>query len=319
MEKISFVIPCYGSEKTIGIVVNEIIETVTSHGGYDYEIILVNDSSPDNVFAAITDLAKNNNHIKGIDLARNFGQHSAIMAGFVNVTGDIVVCLDDDGQTPASEMFLLIDKLSENDLVFAKYKDKKHSLFRNFGSKINDKMAQWLIGKPKDLKIMSYFACKRFIVDEVLRYKNPFPYISGLLLRTTNKIANVEIHHRERLEGSSGYTLKKLFLLWVNGFTAFSVKPLRIATFAGCITAVIGFIYGLYIIIKKIIYPLTPMGYSSTMAVMLFLGGMVMLLLGMIGEYVGRVYISLNNAPQYVIRKTVNLDNDDKENIEDKV
>ncbi len=314
MEKISFVIPCYGSEKTIGIVVNEIIETVTSHGGYDYEIILVNDSSPDNVFSAITGLAKNNNHIKGIDLARNFGQHSAIMAGFVNVTGDIVVCLDDDGQTPASEMFLLIDKLSENDLVFAKYKDKKHSLFRNFGSKINDKMAQWLIGKPKDLKIMSYFACKRFIVDEVLRYKNPFPYISGLLLRTTNKIANVEIHHRERLEGSSGYTLKKLFLLWVNGFTAFSVKPLRIATFAGCITAVIGFIYGLYIIIKKIIYPLTPMGYSSTMAVMLFLGGMVMLLLGMIGEYVGRVYISLNNAPQYVIRKTVNIDdNADKD------
>lgn len=313
MQKISFVIPCYRSAKTIGVVVKEITETVTAHGGYDYEIILVNDSSPDNVFEVITDIAKTDKHVKGIDLARNFGQHSAIMAGFGKVTGDIVVCLDDDGQTPASEMFLLIDKLSENDLVFAEYKNKKHSFFRNLGSKVNDKMACWLIGKPKNLKIMSYFACKRFIVDEVLRYENPFPYISGLLLRTTNNISNVEIHHRDRIEGESGYTLKKLLLLWVNGFTAFSVKPLRIATIIGCVTAIIGFLYGLFIIVRKIILPLTPVGYSSTMAVMLFIGGMIMLLLGMIGEYLGRVYISLNNAPQYVIRKTVNIDSNSDE------
>lgn len=313
MEKISFVIPCYRSENTIGKVVDEIVETITAHGGYDYEIILVNDSSPDRVFRTITELAEKNSRVKGIDLASNFGQHSAIMAGFGFVTGDIVVCLDDDGQTPANEMFKLIDKLDENDLVFAKYTDKKHSTFRNFGSKVNDKMAQWLIGKPKKLKIMSYFACKRFVIDEVLRYRNPFPYISGLLLRTTNKVANVEVHHRDRLEGTSGYTLKKLFLLWINGFTAFSVKPLRIATFVGCITAIIGFLYGLFVIINKIINPLSPLGYSSTMAVMLFLGGMVMLLLGMIGEYVGRIYISLNNSPQYVIRRTVNMGEDKDE------
>lgn len=311
MQKLSFVIPCYNSEKTIGVVVDEIIETVTAHGGYDYEIVLVNDSSPDNVFGTITELCKNNKRIKGIDLAKNFGQHSAIMAGFNNVTGDIVVCLDDDGQTPAKEMFSLIDELDKNDLVFAKYKDKKHSFFRNAGSMVNDKMAQWLIGKPRDLKIMSYFACKRYVVDEVLKYKNSYPYISGLLLRVTNKVANVEVNHRERLEGKSGYTIKKLFLLWINGFTAFSVKPLRIATFIGCLTAVIGFIYGLFVIIHKILNPLTPMGYSSTMAVLLFIGGMIMLLLGMIGEYVGRAYISLNNAPQFVIRDSLNLDNEE--------
>ena len=188
-----------------------------------------------------------------------------------------------------------------------------HSGFRNFGSKVNDKMAQWLIGKPKELKIMSYFACKRYVVDAVLRYPNPFPYISGLLLRVTNKVKNVEVHHRERIEGKSGYTLGKLLLLWVNGFTAFSIKPLRIATFIGVIMAVIGFIYGIYVIINKFfIHPGVPLGYSSTMAVMLFIGGMIMLLLGMIGEYVGRIYISINRSPQYVIRRTVGVE--DKHN-----
>lgn len=314
MKKLSFVIPCYGSEKTIGTVVDEIVTTVNADGRYDYEIILVNDSSPDRVFDKIIKLSEENPKIKGIDLARNFGQHSAIMTGFSFVTGDITVALDDDGQTPANEMFNLIDSLGEDcDLVFAKYKDKMHSGFRNFGSKVNDKMAQWLIGKPKDLKIMSYFACKRYVVDEVLRYPNPFPYISGLLLRVTNKVKNVEVHHRERLEGRSGYTLGKLLLLWVNGFTAFSVKPLRIATFIGVIMAVIGFIYGIYVIINKFfIHPGVPLGYSSTMAVMLFIGGMIMLLLGMIGEYVGRIYISINRSPQYVIRRTVGVE--DKRN-----
>ena len=305
MEKISFVIPCYRSEKTIPIVVKEIVDTVTAHGGYDYEIILVNDSSPDNVMSSIEALCRENPKVLGVNLASNFGQHSAIMAGFHFVSGDIVVCLDDDGQTPASEMFRLIDKIGEYDLVFAEYKNKHHSGFRNFGSKVNDKMAQWLINKPKELKIMSYFACKRFVVDEVLRYRNPYPYISGLLIRTTNKVCNVEIDHRDRIEGESGYSLRKLLLLWVNGFTSFSVKPLRIATIVGVLTAVAGFIYGLYIIINKIVNPQAPLGYSSTMAAMLFIGGMIMLLLGMIGEYVGRIYISMNNSPQYVIRNTV--------------
>ena len=227
------------------------------------------------------------------------------MAGFSYVTGDIVVGLDDDGQTPANEMFKLIDSLDENyDLVFAEYKNKMHSGFRNFGSKVNDNMARWLFGKPKELKIMSYFACKRYVIDEVLRYTNPYAYISGLLLRATNKVRNVEVNHSERVEGTSGYSLKKLMLLWLNGFTAFSVKPLRIATVIGFITAAIGFLYGVFVIINKMfIHPTAPMGYSSTMAVMLFLGGMLMLILGMVGEYVGRIYLSINRSPQYVVRR----------------
>ena len=310
MDKISFVIPCYHSEHTIGGVVDEIVSTVTAHGGYDYEIILINDNSPDNVMNTITELSKANPRVKGLELSRNFGQHSAIMAGFTYLTGDIIVCLDDDGQTPANEMFKLIDKLDEFDLVFAEYKNKQHSGFRNFGSKVNDLMARWLLSKPKDLKIMSYFACKRYVVDEVLRYENPYPYMSGLLLRATRKVCNVEVNHRERVEGSSGYSMKKLLLLWINGFTSFSVKPLRFATFIGFLTAAVGFVFGIYVIIHKFVVPDSLMGWSSTMAAMLFIGGMIMLMLGMVGEYVGRIYLSINRSPQFVIRKKVGFEDD---------
>ena len=310
MDKISFVIPCYHSEHTIGGVVDEIVSTVTAHGGYDYEIILINDNSPDNVMDTITELSKANPRVKGLELSRNFGQHSAIMAGFTYLTGDIIVCLDDDGQTPANEMFKLIDKLDEFDLVFAEYKNKQHSGFRNFGSKVNDLMARWLLSKPKDLKIMSYFACKRYVVDEVLRYENPYPDMSGLLLRATRKVCNVEVNHRERVEGSSGYSMKKLLLLWINGFTSFSVKPLRFATFIGFLTAAVGFVFGIYVIIHKFVVPDSLMGWSSTMAAMLFIGGMIMLMLGMVGEYVGRIYLSINRSPQFVIRKKVGFEDD---------
>ena len=310
MDKISFVIPCYHSEHTIGGVVDEIVSTVTAHGGYDYEIILINDNSPDNVMNTITELSKANPRVKGLELSRNFGQHSAIMAGFTYLTGDVIVCLDDDGQTPANEMFKLIDKLDEFDLVFAEYKNKQHSGFRNFGSKVNDLMARWLLSKPKDLKIMSYFACKRYVVDEVLRYENPYPYMSGLLLRATRKVCNVEVNHRERVEGRSGYSMKKLLLLWINGFTSFSVKPLRFATFIGFLTAAVGFIFGIYVIIHKFVVPDSLMGWSSTMAAMLFIGGMIMLMLGMVGEYVGRIYLSINRSPQFVIRRKVGFEDD---------
>lgn len=310
MSKISIIVPCYGSEKTIAKVVKRISKTIESNGKYDHEIILVNDSSPDNVIDVIRELSKNDKKIKGIDLSRNFGQHSALMAGFGYATGDIIVCLDDDGQTPPEEMFCLVEKLDEGyDVVFARYKEKKHSPFRRFGSKVNDFMARYLIGKPKDLQIMSYFACKNFVVQEVKRYENSYPYVSGLLLRSTNKICNVTVRHEEREEGKSGYTIKKLLGLWLNGFTAFSIKPLRMATLIGIVTAVLGMGYGVYTVINKLfINPSAPMGYSSMMTAILFIGGVVMLLLGIIGEYIGRTYISINKSPQYIIRETYNIE-----------
>ena len=307
MKKVSFVIPCYRSEQTITHVVDEIHKTLAVLNRYEYEIILVNDCSPDGTFEVIRGLCENDSRIIGINLSQNFGQHAALMAGFRQVSGDIVVCLDDDGQTPADEVGKLLAEIEAGqDVVYASYNHKKHSMFRNFGSHVNELMTRIMLGKSKDLFISSYFAARRFIIDEVIRYENSFPYVIGLVLRTTKNIANVDVHHREREVGTSGYTLKKLLGLWFNGFTAFSVKPLRIATLMGGSFAVLGFLYALYTIIKKFVNPNVPMGFSSIMSAILIIGGMLMIMMGLIGEYIGRIYITLNNSPQYVIREVIN-------------
>lgn len=304
---VSFIIPCYRSAKTIGGVIAEIDDIMGTMEEYSHEIILVNDCSPDDTFEVIRDICAGRKDITGVNLARNFGQHAALMAGFHYVHGDYVVCLDDDGQTPANQVGRLLQALENGyDAVYARYEHKQHSFFRNFGSKINDWMARVMLGKPKELYLSSYFAVKRFIVDEMLRYMNPYPYVIGLVLRATNNITNVAVDHREREIGTSGYTIGKLFALWFNGFTAFSIKPLRMATFIGGFSAVVGFLYGIYTIIKKLINPNVVIGFSSLMSAIVFFGGIMMLMLGIIGEYIGRIYISMNNSPQYVVRECIN-------------
>lgn len=306
--KISYVIPCYCSEKTIKSVVQEIQNKMNEMSDYFYEIILVNDCSPDNTFAVIGDLCAHNQNIIGVGLAKNFGQHAALMAGYHFVTGDIVVCMDDDGQTPANEVDKLLDKIQDGyDVVYAEYEHKKHSRFRNFGSKLNQKMAESMLGKPKELYISSYFAAKRFVIEEMIKYQNSYPYVIGLVLRTTRNICNVKVTHRKREIGQSGYSFTKLLALWINGFTSFSVKPLRAATFSGVAVAVVGLLYALWTIINRIVNPMVPVGWSSTIAVVLVLGGVILVDLGMIGEYIGRIYISLNNSPQYVVKKLINI------------
>ncbi|SDA65897.1 undecaprenyl-phosphate 4-deoxy-4-formamido-L-arabinose transferase [Lachnospiraceae bacterium G11] len=306
MQRISFVIPCYRSALTIEKVVKEIEDTMPYLPEYDYEIVLVNDSSPDDTFEVISKLALDNEKVLAINLARNFGQHAALMAGFRHTTGDIVVALDDDGQTPADEVGKLIEKLEEGyDVCYAKYDHKKHSCFRNFGSKVNERMTRVMLGKSKELYISSYFAVKRFILNDMLRYENCYPYVIGLVLRTTKNICNVNVNHREREIGTSGYTMKKLLALWMNGFTAFSVVPLRIATYFGLFCAAAGFVYTIVTIIRKIIDNQAPMGYPTLICAVMIIGGVLMMMLGLIGEYIGRMYITMNNAPQYVIKDIV--------------
>lgn len=307
MKYISFVIPCYRSEHTLENVVAEIDEAMKVLKEYDYEIIMVNDASPDQTFSVIKKICGMNKRNIGINFTQNFGQHAALMAGFRIAKGDAVVCLDDDGQTPANEVHKLLQRLEEgSDVVYAQYAHKKHSVFRNFGSRVNEKMTRIMLGKPKELNVSSYFAAKSFIVEDMIRYENSYPYVIGLVLRATKNISNVEVTHREREVGSSGYTFRKLIGLWFNGFTAFSVKPLRIATGIGAMSACIGFIYGIFTIIKRLLVPTIPAGYSAIMSALLFIGGMLMLMLGLVGEYVGRIYISMNSAPQYVIKEMIN-------------
>ena len=308
MSLVSFVIPCYRSELTLPAVVEEIKTTMEGLKQYTYEIVLVNDCSPDDTWGAIKKLVSENDNITGINFAKNFGQHGGLMAGIREAQGDYVVCLDDDGQTPANEVGKLLAKLDEGyDAVYASYAHKKHSLFRNFGTFMNEKMTEKLLGKPKELFVSSYFGVKRFVVEDMIRYENAYPYVIGLVLRATKNIANVEVNHRAREIGKSGYTFSKLLNLWINGFTAFSVKPLRIATGIGAGCAILGFLYGIYTIIKKIVLPedVIPLGYSALMTAVLFIGGMLMLMLGLIGEYIGRMYISMNSSPQYVIKEKI--------------
>ncbi len=309
MKKVSFVIPCYRSEKTLEHVVTEIRQKMRTLDEYSYEVILVNDCSPDGTLRVIRGLCEEDDRIKGISFARNFGQHSALMAGLRQSAGDYVVCLDDDGQTPADEADKLLAKLEEGfDAVYAKYEHKHHSAFRNLGSKVNELMTRMMLDKPKALYVSSYFAVRRFVVEDMIRYENSYPYVIGLVLRATKNITNVTVQHRDREEGNSGYTLKKLLSLWFNGFTAFSVKPLRIATAVGVFSACVGFLYGIYTIVKRLINPAVPMGFSALMAALVFFGGMIMIMLGLIGEYIGRIYISMNNSPQYVIRERLNCE-----------
>lgn len=305
---VSFVIPCYRSEATLPGVIREIQDTMEKMKDYGYEIVLVNDCSPDGTFSVIRKLCQENDNIVGIDLAKNFGQHSALMAGFHYVKGDVIVCLDDDGQTPADEADRLLMGIEKGaDVVYARYGKKHHSGFRNWGSHVNELMTRVMLGKPKDLYLSSYFAAKRFVVDEMLRYEFAYPYVIGLVLRTTKNIINVDVEHRDRQAGVSGYTIGKLLNLWFNGFTAFSVKPLRIATVTGAGCAFLGFAYGIYTIIKKIFInpPDLVTGFSALMSVLVFMGGMMMLMLGLLGEYMGRMYISMNNSPQFVIRECI--------------
>ena len=322
-KKISFIIPCYGSEKTVGIVIDEIEKKVSEKKEYNYEIIAVNDQSPDNVWNVLKEIAKTNNNVKIINLAKNMNRPGALMAGMSKVTGDYIVLMDDDGQCPMENLWDLIKPLEEgHDVSIAKYPQYKQSIFKSFGTIVNRKMTEIIIGKPKDLSFTNFSAMKRYIVEEIIKYKNPYPYMTGLLLRTTSDIVNVKMEERERISGSTNFTLRKMLNLWINGFTAFSVKPLRISTVIGFVTALIGFVYGIYIIIHKLFLHTEVMqGYSSTMSALLFVGGIIMMMLGIIGEYIGRIYISINNSPQYVIKEMLNIDegeNHGEENRENK-
>ena len=312
IKKVSFVIPCYRSEHTLPHVVTEIREKMEELSQYTYDVFLVNDASPDNTMETIRELCEKYDNIKGIGFARNFGQHAALMAGFHKCSGDIVVCLDDDGQTPADEVGKLLAKIDEGyDVVYASYDTKRQAGWRNLGSWVNSKMTEIMLDKPPELVVNSYFAARRFIVDEMLRYEHCYPYVIGLVLRSTKRICNVPVHHRAREEGRSGYTLSKLLNLWMNGFTSFSVKPLRIATYIGTLFAVAGFLYFIYIIIDHFTRAAAPIGWASTTALLLLLGGMILVVLGIMGEYVGRIYMCANAAPQYVEREVIRHEEDD--------
>ena len=306
--KYSFVIPCYNSEKTIENLVELTIEYMNAMNKIDYEFILINDHSKDRTIEALKRLASKYNFTKVINLANNFGQHNAIMAGLNYAQGDIIVGMDDDLQTHPSQLHKLFSKLEEGyDLVYGRYSEKKHAWYRNLGSKFNNWTVRILLGKPKDLKSSSFWVARKFVIDAIIEYKNPYTHLQGLFLRTTSNIANAHIEHFERVEGKSNYNLKKLIRLW-SSCTNFSIIPLRMAALIGSIFSSIGFLGSAFVIVRKLIHPQITTGWSSIMVAMLFFSGLNLLFLGLVGEYIGRIFISLNKQPQYIIRETYNIE-----------
>ena len=303
---ISIAIPCYNSSQTLPFVIEEIKKVFSLKSEYEYQIVLVNDNSPDNTYEVICGLCRQDSNIIGIDLSKNYGQASAQMAAIRYVKGDVVVFMDDDGQHPATEIFRLIEKVQEGyDLVYAHFAHKKHSFFKRITSWLNAKVLEATNRKPKGIYISSYFALSKCAAEALKNYQSPFPSIGGYLLQVTRKIVDVEISHRERIAGTSNYSLRKLFRLWIQGMTNFSIVPLRLSSIIGMLSAVLGFIYGIVLIIQKLINPNVFLGYTSLMAVILVIGGLLMIMVGILGEYVGRIYILLSNMPQYNIREVI--------------
>lgn len=310
-KKISFTIPCYRSEKTVSSVISE-IKSVMQVSEFDYEIIAVNDASTDDVYSVLVKLAEEDERIKVVDLAINTGKHGALMAAFAYVTGDYVVSVDDDGQCPLEHLWDLMEPLGKGyDMAIAKYPNKKQSVLKNFGSRVNSMMSRSLLDRPKNMVFSNFIIRKKFVVDEMKKYTNPFPYLEGLTLRTTKNIAMVEMEQRSRISGKSGYTFKKSLKLWLNGYTAFSVKPLRLASLLGFFASMGGLLFSIFLIVRKMIMGnAIQIGYTSVISVVLIIGGIIMLLLGMLGEYIGRMYICINNSPQYVVRETLNINHE---------
>ena len=310
MKKISITIPCYKSQDTITKIVDGIKKEMNKHKNYTYEIVLVNDCSPDNTYEVIKDLANKDSHIIALDLAKNFGESSALMAAYSRVSGDYVVRMDDDGEHNPEDLFKLIDKLEEGyDYVCAKFNNYHHSLYKRIGSKFNYWFLTKMMDIPKGSIMSSYNVTRRYVIDEIKKYDNPKPYIDGMVWAVTTKTAYVPIEHGYRYAGESGYNLRKSISLWLNGVTSFSVKPLRLASISGLIFAFFGFVIGLIAVIDKLIHPEVEAGWTSMFAMMMFIGGFIMLFLGLIGEYVGRGYLINNHIPQYVIREEINKKN----------
>ncbi|MBU0682799.1 MAG: glycosyltransferase family 2 protein [Candidatus Omnitrophota bacterium] len=301
--QITIVIPIYNSESTIGKLVPNLIENLKE---VSLQIVLVNDGSSDKSHEACLSLREAYSSIvEYINLARNFGEHNAVMAGLNYAKGDYVVIMDDDFQNPPREVPRLVAEAKDKgyDIVYTCYEKKCHSWFRNFGSKFNEKIANLMLDKPKDLYLSSFKCLSAFVVREIIKYKGPFPYIDGLALRCTRNIGIIKAQHQKREDGKSNYTLKKLVNLWLNMFVNFSIIPLRISVFLGLILGGMGILISIYVIIEKILYPGVPVGWTSLMLAVMVFSGVQLLTLGLLGEYVGRLLLSNNQTPQFVVRE----------------
>lgn len=302
---LSFVIPLYHSAETIGTVVRE-IEALPIPGGH--EIILVHDGSGEPTSTTCRQLVREAKvPITLIEHARNFGEHNAVLTGWRHARGAHIVNLDDDGQHPPGEAVRLWQHAKERelDVVFGHYEEKQHSRWRNFGSWFTNRMTDWALDKPHGFYLSSFRCVTAFVAQQVVSYAGPYPYIDGLLLQVTQRIGSIQVHHEPRKAGTSTYTFRRLLRLWLSAWINFSVLPLRVATVFGLLIASIG-VVALAVVAWLWWKDIGPeSGWGWIMAALLIFSGAQLVMLGLIGEYVGRMFLAVNQRPQSVVREVV--------------
>lgn len=297
---LSIVIPVYRGANTIGELVHALADLNIAGG---HEIVLVNDGSPDNSLDVCRELLHSCRiPLTVINLARNFGEHNAVMAGLRQARGSWVITMDDDLQNPPEEIvrILAFAQSSSRHVIYTYYSKKEHAHWRNLGSRFTNWVADFLMDKPKGLYLSSFRCVSRLVVDNITRYTGPFPYIDGLILQVTQNIGRIEVAHLPRAYGRSNYTFRRLVRLWLNMFVNFSIMPLRISTLAGLVLSVLGGITAVLVIIEAW-FSTTPRGWGSLMAAFLLLSGVELIILGVAGEYLGRMYLTVNGKPQSVV------------------
>jgi glycosyltransferase involved in cell wall biosynthesis len=305
---LTIVVPVYRGASTIGRLVDE-LSRLTPEGGL--EIILVNDGSPDNSDEVCRDLLQTARvPLTYIEHARNFGEHNAVMSGLRHARGAYVINMDDDLQNPPEEVVRLFDHARNGnwDVVYTRYAIKQHAGWRNLGSRFANRVADVLLDKPKGLYLSSFRCMAALVVRQVTQYNGPYPYIDGLIMQVTRRIDSIEVRHFPRMEGRSNYTLTRLVRLWLNLATSFSLVPLRLAIFAGAVMAALGVIGAVATIVEALFLNETPTGWASTMVVLLLVGGVQSMILGVLGEYVGRTFLTANGKPQGAVRLIVRND-----------
>ena len=301
--ELSLVIPVYNGSRTIGPLVEQ---TAKIFGSTSFEIVLVNDGSTDDSETVCAQLAeKFPQSVTFVHLSRNFGEHSAVLAGFTQARGRYVAVLDDDGQNPPEEIIRMLDELKRKnyDVVYGHYIEKKHSWFRNLGSRFNDRIATLMLHKPKDLYLSSFKVMNRFLVNEIIKYRGPYPYTDGLIYRVTRNIGQIPVEHRLSQSGQSRYTLRRLVRLWLNMFLNFSIQPLRISVYVGLLASCLSIVALVAILIDKLwITKNVTVGIPTVLGSVVFFAGIQLMILGLVGEYLGRLYLDHTGTPQYVVR-----------------
>jgi glycosyltransferase involved in cell wall biosynthesis len=303
--ELSLVIPVYNGSQTIRPIV-ECIHAVFE--STSFEIILVNDGSEDDSEVVCAALAEEYPRTTTfVHLSRNFGEHNAVLAGLIYARGHYAALLDDDGQNPPEEVVRMLNELKrgEFDVVYGHYVDKQHSWFRNLGSRFNDRVATWILGKPKTLYLSSFKVMNRFLADEIIKYQGPYPYTDGLIYRSTRRIGQIPVEHRPGAGGPSRYTFRKLVRLWMNMFLNFSIAPLRLSVYVGLLTSCLSMVALVFILIDKIwITPGVTIGIPTVLGGIVFFAGIQLMMLGLVGEYLGRLYLDHTGTPQYIVRYT---------------